>query len=72
VEELHTRNINDTLKALSTTFEKIGWDKQLGHLTKEEALAIISAINSVSVSKEHGIIDLNNNESIPDVDEIPF
>ena len=72
MEELRTRNINDTLKALSTTIEKIGWDKQLRHLTKEEALAIISAINSVSVSKEYGIIDLNNNESIPDVDEIPF
>ena len=72
MEELRTRNINDTLKALSTTIEKIGWHKQLRHLTKEEALAIISAINSVSVSKEYGIIDLNNNESIPDVDEIPF
>ena len=61
----------DTLKALSEQFAKIGWDKQLLHLTQDDAIAIIDAIQSVNESKSNGILDLNPNTDIPD-DEIPF
>jgi len=62
---------NRRLKALSEQFAKIGWDKQLLHLTQDDALAIIDAIQSVNESKSNGILDLNPNTDIPD-DEIPF
>ena len=42
---------NRRLKALSEQFAKIGWDKQLHHLTADDAVAIIDAIQSVNESK---------------------
>tara|TARA_Y100001972_G_scaffold72152_1_gene87644 strand:+ start:707 stop:877 length:171 start_codon:yes stop_codon:yes gene_type:complete len=56
---------------LSEQFAKIGWDKQLHHLTQDDAIAIIDAIQSVNESKSNGILDLNPNTDISD-DEIPF
>tara|TARA_A100000172_G_scaffold76847_2_gene60702 strand:+ start:4822 stop:5037 length:216 start_codon:yes stop_codon:yes gene_type:complete len=64
-------NYNNTLKALSEQFAKIGWDKKLQHLTADDAVAIIDAIQSVNESKHDGILDLNPNTDIAD-DEIPF
>jgi len=64
-------NHNNTLKALSEQFAKIGWDKKLQHLTADDAVAIIDAIQSVNESKHDGILDLNPNTDIAD-DEIPF
>tara|TARA_R100001086_G_scaffold68746_1_gene32591 strand:+ start:1653 stop:1820 length:168 start_codon:yes stop_codon:yes gene_type:complete len=55
---------------LSEQFQKIGWNKQLVHLTQDEALAIISAIQSVS-GDNNGVLDLNPKSISPD-DEIPF
>ena len=62
---------NRRLKVLGEQFAKIGWDKQLLHLTADDAIAIIDAIQSVNESKSNGILDLNPNTDIPD-DEIPF
>jgi|TARA_B100000424_G_scaffold182129_1_gene141009 hypothetical protein len=62
---------HDTLKILSEQFAKIGWDKKLQDLTRDEALAIIDAINSAS-GVNNGVLDLNPNTDIFDEDEIPF
>ena len=62
---------HDTLKILSEQFAKIGWDKKLQDLTRDEALAIIDAIKSAN-GDNSGIIDLNPNTDIFDEDEIPF
>jgi hypothetical protein len=56
---------------LSEQFAKIGWDKKLQDLTRDEALAIIDAINSAS-GVNNGVLDLNPNTDIFDEDEIPF
>jgi hypothetical protein len=62
---------HNTLKILSEQFAKIGWDKKLQDLTRDEALAIIDAINSAS-GVNNGVLDLNPNTDIFDEDEIPF
>ena len=62
---------HDTLKILSEQFAKIGWDKKLQDLTRDEALAIIDAISSAS-GVNNGVLDLNPNTDIFDEDEIPF
>ena len=62
---------HDTLKILSEQFAKIGWNKKLQDLTRDEALAIIDAINSAS-GVNNGVLDLNPNTDIFDEDEIPF
>lgn len=62
---------HNTLKILSEQFAKIGWDKKLQDLTRDEALAIIDAINSAS-GVNNGVLDLNPNTNIFDEDEIPF
>ena len=62
---------HDTLKILSEQFAKIGWDKKLQDLTRDQALAIIDAINSAS-GVNNGVLDLNPNTDIFDEDEIPF
>ena len=61
---------HNTLKILSEQFAKIGWDKKLQHLTQEEALAIIDAIQSAN-GDNSGILDLNP-KSASIEDEIPF
>ena len=71
MEEHGVGNRHNTLKALSEQLAKIGWDKQLLHLTQDDAIAIIDAIQSVNGSKSNGILDLNPNTDISD-DEIPF
>ena len=70
MDELNNGNGNSALKALSEQFQKIGWNKQLVNLTQDEALAIISAIKSVS-GDDSGVLDLNPN-STSEEDEIPF
>ena len=62
---------HDTLKILSEQFAKIGWDKKLQDLTRDEALAIIDAIQSAN-GVNNGVLDLNPNTDIFDEDEIPF
>jgi len=71
MDEHGNRNGHDTLKVLSEQFSKIGWDKKLQDLTRDEALAIIDAINSAS-GVNNGVLDLNPNTDIFDEDEIPF
>jgi len=70
MDEHGNRNGHDTLKVLSEQFAKIGWDKKLQDLTRDEALAIIDAISANGVN--NGILDLNPNTDIFDEDEIPF
>ena len=70
MDELNNGNGHSALKALSEQFQKIGWNEQLVHLTQDEALAIISAIQSVS-GDNNGVLDLNPKSISPD-DEIPF
>ena len=70
MEQHGNRNRHDTLKILSEQFAKIGWDKKLQHLTQEEALAIIDAIQSAN-GDNIGILDLNP-KSASIEDEIPF
>ena len=62
---------HNTLKILSEQFAKIGWDKKLQDLTRDEALAIIDAINSAN-GVNNGVLDLNPNTDIFVEDEIPF
>ncbi len=71
MEQHGNRDRHDTLKILSEQFAKIGWDKKLQDLTRDEALAIIDAINSAS-GVNNGVLDLNPNTDIFDEDEIPF
>ena len=71
MDEHGNGNRHNTLKILSEQFAKIGWDKKLQHLTQDEALAIIDAIQSAN-GDNSGILDLNPNTDIFDEDEIPF
>jgi len=71
MDELSTGNRHATLKTLSEQFAKIGWDKKLQHLTQDEALAIIDAIQSAN-GVSSGVLDLNPNSNILEDDEIPF
>ena len=70
MDEHGNRNGHDTLKVLSEQFAKIGWDKKLQDLTRDEALAIIDAIQSAN-GDNSGILDLNP-KSASIEDEIPF
>jgi len=70
MEQLDNRDRHSTLKILSEQFAKIGWDKKLQHLTQDEALAIIDAIQSAN-GDNSGILDLNPKSSTYE-DEIPF
>ena len=70
MDEHGNGNRHNTLKILSEQFAKIGWDKKLQHLTQDEALAIIDAIQSAN-GDNSGILDLNPNSAVPE-DEIPF
>mgnify|MGYP007077388062 FL=1 len=71
MDEHGNGNRHNTLKILSEQFAKIGWDKKLQHLTQDEALAIIDAIQSAN-GDNSGVLDLNPNTDIFDEDEIPF
>ena len=48
MDEPSSGNRHSTLKKLSEQFAKIGWDKKLLHLTQDDALAIIDAIQSAN------------------------
>ena len=71
MDEPSSGNRHATLKTLSEQFAKIGWDKKLLHLTQDDALAIIDAIQSAN-GVSSGVLDLNPNSNILEDDEIPF